>query len=96
MAARYGGEEFALILPYTDPDSAVALAERILEAVRLQPFAADTLGQGWAQTISLGIATYPYHASSAAQLLELADQSLYKSKQKGKDCSTIFQPAEND
>jgi two-component system cell cycle response regulator len=94
VAARYGGEEFALILPYTDPDSAMVLADRILEAVRSSPFAADAVEQGLPITISLGIATYPYHASSATKLLERADQSLYKAKKQGKDCWTIFQPAD--
>ncbi len=94
VAARYGGEEFALILPYTDPDSAMVLADRILEAVRAYPFAADAVEQGLPITLSLGIATYPYHASSATELLERADQLLYQSKKKGKNCWTIFQPTD--
>ncbi len=96
VAARYGGEEFALILPYTDPDDAIILADRILSAVRSHSFTVKETALDLKLTTSLGIATYPDHAASVTELFELADQALYKAKEQGKDCWTIFQPSDDD
>ncbi len=96
VAARYGGEEFALILPYTDPDDAIILAERILTAVRSHTFTIKETTLDLNLTISLGLATYPDHAASVSELFERADQALYKSKELGKDCWSIFKPSEAD
>ena len=96
VAARYGGEEFALILPYTDPDDAIILAERILSAVRSHSFTVKETTLDLNLTISLGLATYPDHAASVSELFERADQALYKAKELGKDCWTIFKPSEVD
>lgn len=86
VAARYGGDEFALILPYTDPDNAIILAERILTSVDSHAFTANDTNLDIKTTISLGITTYPGHANSMIELFEQADQALYKAKQQGKNC----------
>ena len=95
VAARYGGEEFALILPYTDPDDAIILAERILAAIRAHSFTVNKTTLDFKLTISLGLASYPDHAASMTELFERADQALYKAKEQGKDCWTIFQPSDD-
>ena len=95
VAARYGGEEFALILPYADPDDAIILAERILAAIRAHSFTVNKTTLDLKLTISLGLATYPDHAASMTELFERADQALYKAKEQGKDCWTIFQPSDD-
>jgi diguanylate cyclase (GGDEF)-like protein len=79
VVARYGGEEFALILPATDAAGSRAVAERIREAIIRHPWPARPV------TASLGVATAPPVASSAAHLVKSADQALYASKARGRD-----------
>jgi diguanylate cyclase (GGDEF)-like protein len=82
VAARYGGDEFALILPETDRDEAMVVAERILEAFRLSPFAADGR-QPFPIGASIGIATHPVNGRSATELIDVADMGLYAAKDAG-------------
>jgi diguanylate cyclase (GGDEF)-like protein len=76
---RYGGEEFALVLPQTDPDGAMATAEKIRLAVEDYP----GFGGGAQVRISAGVAVFPAHADSPAELLRKADQTLFIAKQEG-------------
>ncbi|MBP7633035.1 diguanylate cyclase, partial [Candidatus Ozemobacteraceae bacterium] len=75
IPARYGGEEFAIILPETDAKGAQLVAERLRKTVE----AYDYPGQGKALkvTISLGIASFPDHASTKPVLIKKADIALY-------------------
>jgi diguanylate cyclase (GGDEF)-like protein len=86
LAARYGGEEFALILPHTDKEGALALAERIRStaesaAARRSAVRAPIAGF----TISLGVATYPDDAGTAEELLQAADNAELEAKRGGKN-----------
>jgi diguanylate cyclase (GGDEF)-like protein len=83
LTARYGGEEMAIILPGQGEDSATRVAEEIRRAV-----AHETIW--WQQlpiqvTISVGVATVPIHAHSAADLLAAADEALYLAKATGRN-----------
>lgn len=81
---RYGGEEFVVILPETDAEGAVRLAERIGTAVRRKPF-----GPAGAPpvhlTISIGIAVFPEHGTTSSLLLRRADDALYEVKGAGRN-----------
>ena len=81
--ARMGGEEFLVICPVTNGAGAKAFAERL----RLATPAActDVLPIGWRQTVSIGIALYPYTAEDADALLLRADEALYEAKRAGRD-----------
>ncbi|MGI8537884.1 MAG: diguanylate cyclase [Mycobacteriales bacterium] len=84
ILARYGGEEFVAILPETDARGAGQAAERIANAVRRRPFGAageDPLEV----TISVGVALFPAHGTTAAVLLRRADEALYTAKRAGRD-----------
>lgn len=85
LAARYGGEEFALILPHCDAAGAVAVAEAIREAMR--GMAIPHTGSVRSHvTVSIGLVTRPADARhEPEQLVELADQALYRAKQAGRD-----------
>lgn len=90
IAARFGGEEFVLLLPNTDIESARLVAERIrLAVVNAQiPHQQNPVSEY--VTISLGLATcIPHSDQTPVQLLELADQSLYQSKENGRNQVTV-------
>jgi diguanylate cyclase (GGDEF)-like protein len=84
VAARYGGEEFVVVLPETDVAGALAVAERIRKSMASIPQLADG-EEPVAQTISLGVATYPTHGMSAVHLIESADKAMYQAKRLGKN-----------
>lgn len=84
QVARYGGEEFVMLLPETGAEGTEALAERIRAGISAHPI---PLGAELERTItvSLGVATYPADAESAADLVRAADQALYAAKHAGRD-----------
>ncbi len=87
VLARYGGEEMALILPETDVQGAASLAEKLRAAV--EEMRVD-LGQGLEVgiTISLGAVSLDHAGLKTADdnlLVRLADQALYRAKQKGRN-----------
>ncbi|MBB5060961.1 diguanylate cyclase (GGDEF)-like protein/PAS domain S-box-containing protein [Granulicella aggregans] len=90
LAARFGGEEFALILPDTDRDGALEIAQRTLAAIRLLSFPhSDVRLQKI--TISAGVAAfsggdYAHTSSCSADLVHSADVALYQAKANGRDC----------
>ena len=82
--ARYGGEEFVVVLPETGPAGAVQAAERILAAVRRRPFG-DADETSLDVTVSIGVAVFPDHGTTATTLLRRADEALYAAKAAGRD-----------
>ena len=82
--ARYGGEEFAVVLPETDAENGLRVAERLRTAVAASPIDASFAGP-LGMTTSIGLAVYPDDASSKASLVECADQALYAAKRTGKN-----------
>lgn len=85
IAARYGGEEFAIVLPHTEGEMGLRVAERILAAVREFVFLADS--RPTHITVSAGVATFAAGDSidSADALLRAADRALYRAKESGRD-----------
>jgi diguanylate cyclase (GGDEF)-like protein len=85
VAARFGGEEFALLLPDIAEKDAVAVAERIRSAVSETRFDVETSSEPIPATISIGVASFPAHASSARELIHRADVAAYRAKAQGRN-----------
>lgn len=86
IVGRYGGEEFIIILPETNSNGAVKAAEKLRNEIE----DAKILGYKTPVTVSMGIATYPYHAQWKQELIEKADQALYVSKELGRNRCTLW------
>jgi diguanylate cyclase (GGDEF)-like protein len=84
IVARFGGDEFAVILPDTNPDGAMAMAERVRERISLHPFLASE-GLTIRLTASIGVATLPDMAGSAEELIRVSDAAMYGVKDTGKN-----------
>ncbi len=85
MVARYGGEEFAAILPGTDLNGAVKIAEQMRRAVTELKLAHSGSPQGRV-TVSLGaVSQLPDGRRSPAGLVAAADAALYRAKGAGRD-----------
>jgi diguanylate cyclase (GGDEF)-like protein/PAS domain S-box-containing protein len=86
LAARYGGEEFSCILPETDSDGAVAIAEKIRQGI--QDLAIPHNGSSAAEfvTASLGVVTVQCAACrSSVDIVTQADEQLYRAKSSGRN-----------
>jgi len=79
---RYGGEEFIVLLPATDANAALYVAERIRAATEAAVFGEGTIDLKL--TISVGVATCP-DAPSIHDLIVDADQALYTAKHQGRN-----------
>lgn len=84
--ARYGGEEFVAILPETSIDGAVKIAEMMRANVEAANIPHAFSGAADHVTISLGIASViPKSEHAPQELIERADQALYKAKEQGRN-----------
>ena len=85
VAARFGGEEFALLLPDLTDAEALAVAERIRVAVAAAPIEVDTSSEPISATVSIGLATFPTHATTSRDLIHRADVAAYRAKAQGRN-----------
>jgi diguanylate cyclase (GGDEF)-like protein len=81
--ARYGGEEFILVLPLTDVEAALQLANRILRSISSVQLLEDPVSLG--VTASFGVAQLKKD-ETVDDWLRNADQALYRAKQNGRNC----------
>jgi len=86
LVARYGGEEFVVLLPESDIEGALTVAEECLhalESARLEHVKSDVEPY---VTVSIGVAVMlPIHDKSSTMLIEQADVALYQAKQNGRN-----------
>jgi len=83
--ARYGGEEFVILLPETEARIAARAAVRIRRMIQKEPFPFQDKQPGGNLTASLGVASFPMDASGAEDLVQCADQALYRAKALGRN-----------
>lgn len=84
-ASRFGGDEFALVLPQAYPEGALVVAERIRKCIE----SLEVPGAGHLSA-SIGIASFPQHASTRAGLVTAADTALYQAKRTGRNRVSVF------
>lgn len=84
VIGRYGGEEFGVILRRTEAAGAGILAQKLRVALQDQPARLPS-GEQIGVKVCIGIAAYPADASSAGELVHLADSALYQAKSAGRD-----------
>lgn len=80
MLFRYGGDEFTALLVETDSRGAKVVAERIRKMIEEHQFRAGQ-GKSCRITATVGHATYPVHAATKQELVDLADRAMYQGKQ---------------
>lgn len=82
FVARYGGEEFVVLLPNTDADGAMILADRLRIKIENAPWPSRTV------TASFGVASLNETITEGSQLTAEADRALYASKETGRNRTT--------
>ncbi|MEK4298015.1 GGDEF domain-containing protein [Oceanobacillus sp. FSL W8-0428] len=83
-AFRNGGDEFSIILPDCSLENALEVAKRIQKEVEAHPFQISKK-KNICVTVSIGVATYPDTCTNHHQIIQSADEALYKAKQSGKN-----------
>jgi diguanylate cyclase (GGDEF)-like protein len=84
LACRYGGEEVTLVLSEASLKDAVQRAEQLRREVKHLNLRQGQQALG-AITLSLGVAVFPEHGTTAEVLLAAADGALYRAKTEGRD-----------
>ncbi|MDP1772345.1 MAG: diguanylate cyclase [Methylobacter sp.] len=84
LTCRYGGEEFLLLLPETDLNQAMVVAENIRESIAALKVSCEGIALRQV-TCSMGVSCYPAHAGKEDELLKTADAALYNAKHAGRN-----------
>lgn len=85
IAARYGGEEFAAVLPDTDLEGAVILADNIRKAIQAKELLKRSTNEKLGRvTASFGVAMYR-PGDTPSTMIERADRCLYAAKHRGRN-----------
>lgn len=92
FAARIGGDEFNLLLPSTNRESALDIAETMIAAFK-KPFYIDNYEIFI--TTCIGISIFPYDGEDALSLMKNADSALYRAKEQGKNAYKVFHSGMN-
>ena len=85
IAARYGGEEFAAVLPATDLEGGVIVADNIRKAIQAKELLKRSTNEKLGRiTASFGVAAYR-PGDTPVSLIERADRCLYAAKHAGRN-----------
>ena len=85
MPARIGGEEFVVIMPDSDRETCMAVAERLREAVADSAFAVPGLEQPIPVTVSVGVTLSQGASDNPAAAMKRGDEALYVAKNSGRN-----------
>jgi diguanylate cyclase (GGDEF)-like protein len=90
MVARLGGEEFAILLPHTDADAALVIAERLRQSTEQTALDIESNPDPVNVTVSIGLAV-SYSGVGVDELIARADKALYLAKQSGRNTIKMYQ-----
>jgi diguanylate cyclase (GGDEF)-like protein len=96
LAARYGGDEFIVILPKADSEMAAHVGLEIRKWIANRTEVELSEHQLPGLTVSIGIATFPIHATNAIALIDAADEAYYAAKHKGRNQMSVFLSKNSD
>jgi diguanylate cyclase (GGDEF)-like protein len=92
IVSRYGGEEFAVILPHTDIERGMIVAEKIRQRIEMTLFPRAKTQPLGRLTISCGVVDTNSGASSTQELIDQSDKALYVAKENGRNKSIKYSP----
>jgi len=84
VVVRYGGDEYVLLLAGIDSGGGLKVAERIRRAIEDHLFLSRE-GARVRVTASIGLASFPEHASTKAEIIDLADRAMYRGKRSSRN-----------
>lgn len=94
ITARIGGDEFIILIPNMQHrDEAMYVCEKIMRSMEGD---FEIYGQKLNVTTSIGISLYPKHGNDLNTLVKGADLAMYQSKDKGRNCYTLFSSTMRD
>lgn len=89
VVARFGGEEFVVILPETPIEGAMKVAEMIRTTLAGKELKRKDTGENFGTiTVSMGVSKFHRDTDTLPTLMKRADDALYQSKHKGRNCVT--------
>ena len=88
IIARFGGDEFVILMPNTDKFNALLISERISKTIKDKVIKLES--KNCQITLRGGVAGYPIDANNAKDLLNRADNALYRAKGAGKNRISLF------
>ncbi|TWI78589.1 diguanylate cyclase [Treponema putidum] len=86
ILGRVGGEEFLVLLPDTEEEQALIIAEKIRKQVEALNFDDPAVRI----TVSIGVAVFPKHGRTKKDLLSKVDQALYEAKNRGRNQTAVW------
>lgn len=91
IIGRYGGDEFTVLLPNTNIQSAVLLAERLRGDLRDEKTISDLSDRGFPLSMSIGVAKMADNNQGVKRLLKEADSALYRAKEAGRNNVVVYE-----
>lgn len=86
--ARWGGDEFAVLLPETQKDAAVEVANKLLRLFNETNL--TIAGHTFSPSASIGMALFPDHGTDFNALVVYADAAMYEAKGAGRNCWRLY------
>lgn len=86
IGIRYRGDELAVVLPDTITEDALKIAGDLRSTIMEMDISNATNGKLAKITVSVGVATYPYHATNSIMLADRAHEKMFEARERGGNC----------